>query len=119
MNEEEMKAIENLKRKLKSNKKYFEIEGFYLYFNFETEKEIKLLINLIEKQQKEIQYQKDINKTEQDRHKQTEKSLKGQIVKKDKIMRAIIKAYKQDVGSHSSVKSTIEYFKNKVEREEK
>lgn len=38
----------------------------------------------IEKKDKEIQFQKEINKTEQDRHKQTEKSLKGQLEKKDK-----------------------------------
>lgn len=38
----------------------------------------------IEKKDKEIQFQKEINKTEQERHKQTEKSLKGQLEKKDK-----------------------------------
>ena len=40
----------------------------------------------LEKKDKEIQFQKEINKTEQDRHKQTEKSLKGQLKKKDKII---------------------------------
>ena len=43
----------------------------------------------------------------------------SELEKKDKIIRAIIKAYKQDMGSTSSTKSTIEYFTNKVEREGK
>ena len=38
------------------------------------------------KKDKEIQFQKDINKTEKDRHKQAEKSMKGQIEKKDKMI---------------------------------
>ena len=38
------------------------------------------------KKDKEIQFQKDINKTEKDRHKQAEKSMKGQIEKKDKML---------------------------------
>lgn len=47
---------------------------------------IETVLNLLEKKDKEIQFQKEINKTEQNRHKQTEKSLKGQLHKKDKII---------------------------------
>ena len=39
------------------------------------------------KKDKEIQFQKDINKTEKDRHKQAEKSMKGQIKKKDEELK--------------------------------
>lgn len=40
---------------------------------------------------KEIEFQKDINKTEKDRHKKTEKSLKGQIIKNNKIIEKLEK----------------------------
>ena len=55
----------------------------YKYDN-EVREAIETVLNLLEKKDKEIQFQKEINKTEQDRHKQTEKSLKGQLQKKDK-----------------------------------
>ena len=54
--------------------------GNYIWLNDDG------LLNLLEKKDKEIQFQKEINKTEQDRHKQTEKSLKGQLKKKDKMI---------------------------------
>lgn len=40
---------------------------------------------------KEIEFQKDINKIEKDRHKKTEKSLKGQIIKNNKIIEKLEK----------------------------
>lgn len=40
---------------------------------------------------KEIEFQKDINKIEKDRHKKTEKSLKGQIIKSNKIIEKLEK----------------------------
>lgn len=55
----------------------------YKYDN-EVREAIETVLNLLENKDKEIQFQKEINKTEQDRHKQTEKSLKGQLEKKDK-----------------------------------
>ena len=39
----------------------------------------------------EIEFQKDINKIEKDRHKKTEKSLKGQIIKQNKIIEKLEK----------------------------
>lgn len=47
---------------------------------------IGTVLTFLEKKDKEIQFQKEINKTEQNRHKQTEKSLKGQLKKKDKMI---------------------------------
>lgn len=40
---------------------------------------------------KEIEFQKDINKIEKGRHKKTEKSLKGQIIKNNKIIEKLEK----------------------------
>lgn len=40
---------------------------------------ITIILNMLKEKDKEIQFQKDINKQEKDRHKQAEKSLKGQI----------------------------------------
>lgn len=51
-----------------------------------TREAIETVLNLLEKKDKEIQFQKEINKIEQDRHKQTEKTLKGQLQKKDEII---------------------------------
>ncbi len=39
----------------------------------------------------EIEFQKDINKIEKDRHKKTEKSLKGQIIKNNKTIEKLEK----------------------------
>lgn len=44
-----------------------------------NQKAIEKLLNMLKEKDKEIQFQKDINKQEKDRHKQAEKSLKGQI----------------------------------------
>lgn len=46
--------------------------------------DLRIALNLIEKQKAEIEFQKDINNTEKERHKQTEKSLKGIINKQNK-----------------------------------
>ena len=40
---------------------------------------LETVLNMLKEKDKEIQFQKDINKQEKDRHKQAEKSLKGQI----------------------------------------
>lgn len=74
MNEEEKKAIKSMKRFVECKQDMTAV----------TASEMKTVLNLLEKKDKEIQLQKEINKTEQDRHKQTEKSLKGQLKKKDK-----------------------------------
>lgn len=74
MNEEEKKAIKSMK------------EFAYTIHGTLSIKEAQTVLNLLEKKDKEIQFQKEINKTEQNRHKQTEKSLKGQLQKKDKII---------------------------------
>lgn len=47
---------------------------------------LEIVLNMLKEKDEEIQFQKDINKTEKDRHKQAEKSLKGHIEKKDKMI---------------------------------
>lgn len=47
---------------------------------------IETVLSMLEEKDKEIQFQNDINKTELDRHKKTEKSLKGQIIKQNKMI---------------------------------
>ena len=51
---------------------------------------LEIVLNMLKEKDEEIQFQKDINKTEKDRHKQAEKSLKGHIEKKDKMIDLII-----------------------------
>ncbi len=46
---------------------------------------------MLEEKDKEMEFQKDINKIEKDRHKKTEKSLKGQIIKNNKIIEKLEK----------------------------
>jgi hypothetical protein len=90
MTDEEKKAIKT-------------VEGLKVYYDDEClldEEEIEenklinnsvdTVLNLIQKQEKEIKFQKDINIMEHKRHKQTEKSLKGQIKKKDKIIEEMV-----------------------------
>lgn len=82
MNEEEKQAIETMKHWIeyeKSNKDKINKADELIEIQ-------ETVLNLLERKDKEIQFQKEINKTEQDRHKQTEKSLKGQLKKKDKII---------------------------------
>lgn len=52
---------------------------------------IEELQNMLEEKDKEMEFQKDINKIEKDRHKKTEKSLKGQIIKQNKIIEKLEK----------------------------
>lgn len=52
---------------------------------------VKTVLNMLKEKDKEIEFQKDINKTEKDRHKKTEKSLKGQIIKQNKIIEKLEK----------------------------
>ena len=47
---------------------------------------IETVLPMLEEQDKEIQFQEDINKTELNRQKKTEKSLKGQTIKQNKMI---------------------------------
>lgn len=67
-------------------------------------KDVETVLNLSEKKDKEIQYQKEINKTEQERHKQTEKSLKGQLKKKDKMIDEIQEEVLDHIGFENRLK---------------
>ena len=54
--------------------------------------DIETVLNMLKEKDKEIEFQKDINNREKNRHKKTEKSLKGQISKKDKIIDLMAKS---------------------------
>lgn len=77
MNEEE--AIE----RLKYIDRQYDCNNYYSRYDLDC---IETVLNLLENKDKEIQFQKEINKSEQNRHKQTEKSLKGQLKKKEKMI---------------------------------
>lgn len=111
MTEEEVEAIEEFEKLIKLRKnKCGEITHDTCIV---STAQLETVLSMLEEKDKEIQFLKDINKTEQDRHKQTEKSLKGQIEKKDKIIDEIIRAWKQDdVRSLEEIK---QYFERKVE----
>ena len=122
MNEEEKKAIEYTKSELKDEKirnDYKQLTGLY------GNEEIETILNLIEKQQKEIEFQKDINKTEKERHKKTEKSLKGQTQKQNKIINKMAEKLVEDKEwfysefDNYNQEQFIEYFTNLVEKESK
>ena len=77
MNEEEAREIiDNMSEQ--------ELNDFIFFALQEVEKENQKLKTELRNKDKEIQFQKEINKTKQDRPKQTEKSLKGKLEKKDK-----------------------------------
>lgn len=97
MNEEEKQAIKyfyNLRATIDESNMLFD-EDINVKCGKETIKQITAILNLLEKKDKEIQYQKEINKTEQNRHKQTEKSLKGQLQKKDKMIDLMVEEFKK------------------------
>lgn len=73
------RAIERLKERITDNQE----KTLQIFLEQDIEA-IETVLNLLEKKDKEIQFQKEINKTEQDRHKKTEKNLKGQLKKKNK-----------------------------------
>lgn len=56
------------------------------YINTRNSKAIETVLSMLEEQDKEIQFQNDINKTELDRHNKAEKNLKGIIKKQNKII---------------------------------
>ena len=85
--EEAIKMIEIIVDECKLENKRKGYEG--TYYDGDTPipyKEYEIILNMLKAKDKEIQFQKDINKTEKDRHKQAEKSMKGQIEKKDKMI---------------------------------
>ncbi len=61
------------------------------WIGISNQEAIRELLNKLKEKDKEIEFQKDINKTEKDRHKKTEKSLKGQIIKNNKIIEKLEK----------------------------
>lgn len=82
--EEELERLEKLKNAkiLYGDSLGVTIEGFR-----SLQRDLGAVLNSIKEKDKEIRFLKDINKQEKDRHKQTEKSLKGQIKKKDEELK--------------------------------
>lgn len=104
MSEEEKKAIEfakNLIKTIEENLMLFD-EAIMLKAGTTTHNNLQILINLIQSQQKEIEILTKTNK-----------SYKGMITKKDKIINEMTKALKQD--DIRSVKEIKQYFEKKVE----
>lgn len=103
-------AIERLKIKLDNDKKHLEQCNPFSDLVNEVRldnKSIEIVFSMLEEKNKEIQFQKDINKKELDRHKKTEKSLKGQIIKQNKI----IDLMADDI--HGTQAECNRYFKDK------
>lgn len=92
------------------------------YYNC-LEEYIRRILDELEQKDKEIQFQKEINKTEQNRHKQTEKSLKGQLKKKDKMIDLMAERLAEDTEwfysdfDNYTKQDFIDYFTNKVEED--
>ena len=87
-------AIERLKKMIQINndvikeaRKNGDIFVMQLTADLDTDNiAIEKVLSMLEEKNKEIQFQKDINKTELDRHKNTEKNLKGIIKKQNRII---------------------------------
>lgn len=87
-------AIERLKKMIQINngvikeaRKNGDIFAMQLTADLDTDSiAIEKVLTMLEEKDKEIQFQEDINKTELNRHKKTEKSLKGQIIKQNKMI---------------------------------
>ena len=82
----EEKAIERLKDLIHTCDAGIKEHREYDDFFKEDKEAIKTVLNMLKEKDKEIEFQKDINKIEKNRHKKTEKSLKGQIIKNNKII---------------------------------
>ena len=87
-------AIERLKKMIQINngvikeaRKNGDIFAMQLTADLDTDSiAIEKVLYMLKEKDKEIQFQEDINKTELNRHKKTEKSLKGQIIKQNKMI---------------------------------
>lgn len=111
MNEEEKKAIETMQHWIE-----YEKENKDKINKADELIEIQeTVLNLLEKKDKEIQFQKEINKTEQNRHKQTEKSLKGQLKKKDKMIDLMGEKIFEEGIVWENKEDVKQYYERKVE----
>lgn len=125
LSDEEKEIFNNLKEYMQSeiNKGYHKFIYNDLDWDFkciDCINAIDNVLNLIEKQSKEIEHQieKRANqKKELDRHKKTEKSLKGQIIKQNKIIDLMAEEMVNGVYLFKSKNQVIDYFTNKVEED--
>ena len=86
VNEEDIRKANNIER----CKELIKTEHAN-WIGISNQEAIRELLNMLEEKDKEMEFQKDINKIEKDRHKKTEKSLKGQIIKQNKIIEKLEK----------------------------
>ncbi len=87
----EEKTIERLKDLIHTCDTGIKEHGEYDDFFKEDKEAIKTVLNMLKEKDEMIEFQKDINKIEKDRHKKTEKSLKGQIIKNNKTIEKLEK----------------------------
>ena len=125
MSEEELKAIEDLKKTINYyDKKFKDNERItsVLVDNFDVNN-LYILLNLVKKQQEEIEFKNDIIKHKDKVYETTKKSLKGQIAKKDKMIDLILNTFIEEVEldryykvyENMTVEDLKQYFENKVE----
>lgn len=116
--QEELERLEKLKKAkiLYGDSLGVTIEGFR-----SLQRDLGVVLNSIKEKDKEIQFLKDINKQEKDRHKQAEKSLKGQIKKKDEELE-LYKEMKEIINSKATELVKLKQYddlKKKAEKQDK
>lgn len=113
MTEESIEILEEFKTKGYSMLyiKY----GDRIKTNFKIEKAIETVLNLIQKQQEEIEMYKDIKRIAETQVTELADFIdyKGKLEQKDKIIDLMARAFKQD--DTRSVEEIKEYFKKKAE----
>ena len=80
MTKEQEESLEKIKRQILIGECKKNI-GIPVYIS-----DLKNVLSMLEEKDKIIQFKEDINNTALDRHKKTEKSLKGQIIKQNKMI---------------------------------
>lgn len=108
MTEEEKKAIEDLRRELTD-------EDRREYFSNWFAKDLDIILNLIQKQQEQLE-----NKDRQIKQiTQTNKSYKGMINKKDKIINKMannILTFRADTILPTTIEGIKQYFEKEIEK---
>lgn len=80
---------------------------------------IEILQGKIKALKKELDFQLEINKIEQDRHKRTEKSLKGQIHKQNIIIKDMEKIMNNKDKFFKKVAEDNEFYVSEIEKKNK
>lgn len=112
MTKEQEEAIDRLRKITNRQILYGNKYGIVIEEFKKLQEDIETVLNMLKEKDEEIQFQKDINKTEKDRHKQAEKSLKGHIEKKDKMIDLLVNKLNQNckVFENSEIKEIVEIY---------